>query len=322
MQKSQRLHKPQNLNSPPMPGGPAHILSVDVEDYFQVEAFAGTVPIESWDHWPSRVERNTLRVLDLFDQHRARATFFFVGWVAARFPGLVREVKSRGHELACHSYWHRVIYRLTPDEFRKDTRRAKQVIEDAAGIDVTGYRAPSWSITRDCVWALDILAEEGFIYDSSIFPIYHDLYGLPGARRFPYTHTCGNGLQLREYPPATLRFLGNNFPAAGGGYLRIFPSGYTELVFRAFEKHRQRVIVYLHPWELDPDQPRIAASLRSRFRHYTNLRAMEGRLSGLLHRHRFERFCDVLADEERTLTIESLAASPLGAADAAGEEHP
>src|SRR5262249_44922459 len=162
------------------------------------------------------------------------------------------------------------------------------VIEDAAGTAITGYRAPSWSITRDCVWALDILAEEGFLYDSSIYPIHHDLYGLPGARRFPYIHLCGSGFQLREYPPATLRVLGSNLPVAGGGYLRIFPAAFTELAFRAFEKQGQRVVVYLHPWELDPDQPRIAASLRSCFRHYTNLRAMKGKLSALLGRHRFQ----------------------------------
>jgi polysaccharide deacetylase family protein (PEP-CTERM system associated) len=187
---------------------------------------------------------------------------------------------------------------LMPEQFREDTRRARQAIEDAAGAQIMGYRAPSWSITRDCLWALDILAEEGFVYDSSIYPIRHDLYGLPGARRFPYTHLCSNGLRLREYPPATLRFLGNNLPAAGGGYLRIFPPAYTELAFHVFEKKRQRVVVYLHPWELDPDQPRIPGTLRSRFRHYTNLQAMQNRLGVLLRRHRFVPLCDVLAAEE------------------------
>ena len=236
----------------------AHILSVDVEDYFQVEAFAGQVSRESWDNWPSRVVANTQRVLDLFDVHQAKGTFFFVGWVAARFPHLVREVQSRGHEVACHSYWHRTVYSLSPEEFREDTRRAKRVIEDAAGVVVKGYRAPSWSITKECLWALDILAEEGFSYDSSIYPIHHDLYGVPGAKRFPYMYECGNGRELLEFPPATLRFLGTNFPVAGGGYLRIFPSAYTELAFRTFEKnYGERLVVYLHPWEVDPEQPRI-----------------------------------------------------------------
>jgi polysaccharide deacetylase family protein (PEP-CTERM system associated) len=273
-----------------------HVLSVDVEDYFQVEAFAGSVDRGCWEQWPSRVVDNTQRVLDLFDVHNAKATFFFVGWVAARFPHLVREVQSRGHELACHSYWHRTVYSLTPEEFRKDTRRAKHVIEDATGASVTGYRAPSWSITKSCLWALDILAEEGFTYDSSIYPIHHDLYGVPGAQRFPYTHTCASGNGLREFPPATLRLLGTNFPAAGGGYLRIFPSAFTELAFRTFEKkYRERLVVYLHPWELDPEQPRINGSIKSRLRHYTNLGRMHAKLDKILGRHKFQPFRDVMA---------------------------
>jgi polysaccharide deacetylase family protein (PEP-CTERM system associated) len=282
-----------------------HILSVDIEDYFQVEAFAGSVSRESWNQWPSRVVANTRRVLDLFDEYNAKATFFFVGWVAEHFPHLVREVQSRGHELACHSYWHRTVYSLSPDEFRTDTRLAKRVIEDAAGVAVRGYRAPSWSITKSCLWALDILAEEGFTYDSSIYPIHHDLYGVPGAKRFPYTHACGNGLELREFPPATLRFAGTNFPVAGGGYLRIFPSAFTERAFCTFEKnYGERVVVYLHPWEVDPEQPRIPGPLKSRLRHYSSLRRMENKLSAILSRHKFQRFSDVLAGEvpeDRTL---------------------
>jgi len=217
--------------------------------------------------------------------------------VAERFPELVREVQSRGHELACHSYWHRPIYRLTPDEFRKDTRQAKQIIEDAAGTLVIGYRAPSWSITKNCLWALDILVEEGFTYDSSIYPIHHDLYGVPGAKRFPYTYACSGGAAIQEFPPATLRFMGTNFPVAGGGYLRIFPFAYTRFAFRTFEKHyRERVVVYLHPWELDPEQPRIKGPLKSRLRHYTNLSGMRANVDGVLQRHKFARFCDVIAD--------------------------
>jgi polysaccharide deacetylase family protein (PEP-CTERM system associated) len=277
--------------------GLRHILSVDVEDYFQVEAFAGQVSRESWDRWPSRVVENTQRVLDLFDASQAKATFFFVGWVAARFPYLVREVQSRGHELACHSYWHRTVYSLTRQEFRDDTRRAKRVIEDACGTAVSGYRAPSWSITKECLWALDILAEEGFTYDSSIYPIHHDLYGVPGAKRFPYTHGCSNGRELREFPPATLRFLGTNFPVAGGGYLRIFPSAYTELAFRKYKALGERVVVYLHPWELDPEQPRIRGPLKSRLRHYTSLGRMAWRVRAILQRHKFVPFRDVLVEE-------------------------
>jgi polysaccharide deacetylase family protein (PEP-CTERM system associated) len=295
MTRSAEISEPQACAAKAAP--PEHVLSVDVEDYFQVEAFAGQVSRESWERWPSRVVQNTQRVLDLFEAHHARATFFFVGWVAARFPNLVREAQARGHEIACHSYWHRTVYRLTPQEFREDTRKAKRVIEDACGAAVQGYRAPSWSITKDCLWAMDILAEEGFTYDSSIYPIHHDLYGVPGARRSPYIHNCANGLELREFPPATMRFTGTNFPVAGGGYLRIFPEWYTEMAFRKFEALGERVVVYLHPWELDPEQPRIRGPLKSRLRHYTNLKRMEARVETILQRHKFVRFCDVMEED-------------------------
>ena len=270
-----------------------HILSVDVEDYFQVEAFAGSVSRDSWDRWPCRVDDNTRRVLDLFDRHQVKATFFFLGWVAERFPSLVRAVQARGHELACHSYWHRPVYSLTPKEFRRDTRAACDAIEQAAGVRVLGYRAPTWSITKDCLWALDILSEEGFTYDSSIYPIRHDLYGVPGAARFPYIHKGSNNLELREFPPTTVRVAGMNFPAAGGGYLRIFPMAYTRWAFQRLEvQERQSVVVYFHPWEIDPGQPRLREKLRSRFRHYTNLSAMERRLSQILQEHSFQPFQD------------------------------
>jgi len=287
----------------PKANGACHILSVDVEDYFQVEAFAGSVTRESWDQWPCRVNENTRRVLDLFDRHQVKGTFFFLGWVAERFPALVREVHARGHELACHSYWHRPVYSLTPQEFRRDTKAACDAIEQAAGVRVLGYRAPTWSITKDCLWALDILAEEGFAYDSSIYPIRHDLYGVPGATRFPYVHTCENGMALQEFPPTTVRVAGMNFPAAGGGYLRIFPMFYTQWAFQRLERaERQAVVVYFHPWEIDPKQPRVREKLRSRFRHYTNLEAMEGRLSRLLSEHSFQPFQRARSNLRHNLT--------------------
>jgi len=291
---------------------PAHVLTVDVEDYFQVEAFADQVSRADWERFPRRVDANTRRVLDLFDEHDAKGTFFIVGWVADKLPALVREIQARGHELACHSYWHRTIYSLSPEEFREDTRRAKLAIENAAGVAVTGYRAPSWSITKDCMWALQVLAEEGFTYDSSIYPIHHDLYGVPGARRFPYTFAWDNGMKLREYPPATLRFMGTNLPVAGGGYLRIFPTAYNELAFRVFEKEpSQRVVVYLHPWEIDPEQPRIAGKLKSRLRHYTQLKNMSRKVGRLLERHRFQRFCDVVAADEALDVVHGKSANPV-----------
>lgn len=267
-----------------------HILSVDVEDYFQVEAFARTIPRGSWDQYPSRVVENCHRLLDIFDGHEVKATFFVLGWVADRFPAIVREIHDRGHELACHSFWHRKVDSLTPPQFRADTREACDAIEQAASVRVAGYRAPTWSITRNSLWAFDILAEEGFEYDSSIYPIHHDLYGIPGANRYAYTHLCENGQSLLEFPPATVRVAGMNFPAAGGGYLRIFPLAYTSWVFRQFENAGRPLVLYLHPWEIDPDQPRIRGPLKSRFRHYTNLHRTQDRLETLLRRYPFAPF--------------------------------
>jgi polysaccharide deacetylase family protein (PEP-CTERM system associated) len=272
-----------------------HLMTVDVEDYFQVEAFAEIVPRDSWDFWPCRVVESTRAVLDLFDRHETKATFFFLGWIAKKFPALVREVQGRGHELACHSFWHRRIYSLTPEEFRRDTQQAKDVIEQASGAQVIGYRAPSWTITNKSMWALDLLAEMGFLYDSSIYPIRHDIYGVPGAHRLPHTLSCGNGKSLREFPPTTVRIAGVTLPAAGGGYLRVLPFRYNEFAFRQMiTKHQRPVVVYFHPWEFDPDQPRIRAKLRSTFRHYTNLGKMQGRVGKLLEQYSFGTFRSVL----------------------------
>jgi polysaccharide deacetylase family protein (PEP-CTERM system associated) len=278
---------------------PHYILSVDVEDYFQVEAFSREVPRDDWDRWPSRVVDNTRRALDLCDEAGARGTYFILGWVAKKFPGLVREIVSRGHEAACHSFWHRPVYTLTPETFRQDLREARDAIEQAGGSRLAGYRAPSWSITAKSLWALDILAEEGFAYDSSIYPIHHDLYGLPGARRFPHELETGSG-RLHEFPPATISLFGTTLPAAGGGYLRIFPFAYTAWALERLERDDGRaMVVYFHPWELDPDQPRISARFKSRLRHYTNLGKMESRLRRLLGAHDFEPFCGLLEGAAR-----------------------
>jgi polysaccharide deacetylase family protein (PEP-CTERM system associated) len=267
----------------------AHIMSVDVEDYFMVEAFADSIPRAMWESCPSRIVTNTRRVLDLFNEYGVRGTFFFVGWLAKRYPELVRDVQACGHELACHSFWHRPVYSLNPDEFRKDTRAAVCAIEDAAGKKVYGYRAPSWSITKECLWALDILAEEGFTYDSSIYPIHHDLYGIPGAQRFPYQHRLRDGRSLLEFPPTTARLWGQNLPGAGGGYLRILPLAYTRWIFRQVDKEcREKVVVYFHPWELDPEQPRVKDKWKSRIRHYTNLHKMKDRVESLLASYSFQ----------------------------------
>ena len=280
---------------------PRYILSVDVEDYFQVEAFSQVVPRSDWDNLPSRVVVNTYRVLDLFDEYNLKGTFFTLGWVADKFPALVREIHERGHELASHSYWHRPVYSLMPEEFREDLRRSRHAIEQASGVSVTGYRAPSWSIVQKSLWALDILAEEGFLYDSSIFPIRHDLYGIPGAQRFPYQVQTSSGNPLMEFPPATVRLFGATLPSAGGGYLRILPLRYTQWALSRMERERAGpMVLYLHPWELDPEQPRIAAGLKSRIRHYTNLHLMEPRLRALMGTCRFEPFRDQIESGIRT----------------------
>lgn len=284
-----------------------HILSVDVEDYFQVEAFAKKIPRRTWEYWPSRVVRNTHKMLDLFERHGAKGTFFFLGWVANRFPSLVREVQASGHELACHSYWHRRVCSLETWEFREDLRTSKDAIEQAAGVPVYGYRAPSWSINKNSLWALDILAEEGFHYDSSIYPICHDLYGIPDAPRFAYIYQCRNGAALTEIPPPTVRVARFNFPGAGGGYFRIFPFAYTEWVLRTFEqKYQKPAVTYFHPWEIDPEQPRMSVGLKSRFRHYTNLGIAEKRLELVLQKHLFQPIGTALATGELCPTEEKV----------------
>jgi polysaccharide deacetylase family protein (PEP-CTERM system associated) len=275
----------------PVPPRRRYILSVDVEDYFQVEAFSRDVPRTEWDNWPSRVVANTRRALDLCDECGAKATYFVLGWVAQKFPSLVREIQSRGHELACHGFWHRPVYSLAPEAFRQDLRQAREAIEQSSGSAVSGYRAPSWSITANSLWALDILAEEGFVYDSSIFPIRHDFYGIPGAKRFPHTVKTACGRSLIEFPPATVEVCGARIAAAGGGYLRLLPMIYTEWAMRRLDRElAPMVVLYFHPWELDPEQPRIPAGLKWRLRHYTNLDKMGGRLRRLLRTHRFEPF--------------------------------
>ncbi|GCF85164.1 XrtA system polysaccharide deacetylase [Geobacter sp. SVR] len=281
-------------------------LSVDVEDYFQVNAFAGRIRYEEWDLFPLRVENNTRRILDMFDECAQKATFFILGWIAERCPLLVREIHRRGHEIACHGYRHQLVYRLTAEQFRADIAAAKGILEDICGERVLGYRAPSYSITNQSLWALDVLAEEGFSYDSSIFPIRHDVYGIPGGERFPYDIAAGSGT-LREFPLSTYPLgIGGwrtQLPVAGGGYLRLFP---VSLVSRAIgainSRERQPVIVYFHPWEIDPQQPRIRAGWRSSFRHYLNLGRMEFKIRHLLKRFRFAPAREVLqvSSEGRT----------------------
>lgn len=265
-----------------------HAMSVDVEDYFHVSVFDGLVSRAEWPAMQSRVTTNTGRLLDLFDEFRVRSTFFVLGWVAERHPDLVREIARRGHEIASHGYAHRLIYDQTPREFRADIHRAKQLLEEASGCTVCGYRAPSYSITPRSLWAFDVLIEEGYAYDSSIFPIHHDRYGIPLSAREPYVveRTAG---RLVEIPAATQRWLGVNMPVSGGGYFRIFPYVWTRWSIDRVGRHEHRpVVFYVHPWEIDPDQPRLAAGWLGRFRHYRHLAETEQRLRRLLTDFRFD----------------------------------
>jgi polysaccharide deacetylase family protein (PEP-CTERM system associated) len=272
--------------------------TVDVEDYFQVTSFEQVVSRDGWDHQESRVVGSTRRILDLLARHYVRGTFFILGWVAERFPRLIREIKDGGHELACHSYWHRLVYQQTNGEFREDLRRAKAAIEDAAGDAVTAYRAPSFSITRKSLWALEILLEEGFTVDSSLFPTRHDRYGIPDAPEQIHAIETPAG-SIAEFPMTVQRFGRLTVPVGGGGYFRLYPYSLTRRLLRRANVAGQRPFVfYVHPWEVDVDQPRIRTGSRlSRFRHYVNLATTEAKLDRLLGDFRFGRMCDVLAQQ-------------------------
>ncbi len=257
-------------------------LSIDVEDYFHVEAFADCVQPSEWLNYPSRVVENTRRLLDLFARNGVKGTFFVLGWVAERHPALVREIVSAGHELACHSYAHRALWHISPEEFHDDTARALGVLEDASGTTVFGYRAPTFSVTSKTLWALPILKQLGFEYDSSVYPIRHDYYGIRAAPRQLFQWQLEDGQLLDELPGTTVQLGNRNLPVGGGGYLRILPSWYTKWGLRRLDAEGLPAMLYLHPWEVDPDQPRIAGSLKSRIRHYTNLRSTERKLEQLL----------------------------------------
>jgi polysaccharide deacetylase family protein (PEP-CTERM system associated) len=269
--------------------------TVDVEDYFQVSAFEKTIARDQWSQYTSRVVANTHRILDLLASRDVKATFFVLGWVADRFPQLVRDIHDAGHEIASHGYEHRLVYNQTPDQFRDDLRRSLIAIEDACGVLPTAYRAPSFSITKKSIWALEILAEEGFRVDSSIYPIYHDRCGIPGAE--PKIHRIETAAgPLWEFPPSVARFARLNLPVSGGGYFRLYPLPLTlHCLKRINRAAKQPFMFYVHPWEIDPQQPRLKAGTRvSRFRHRVNLAKTEGKLDVLLRKFRFGRLCDIV----------------------------
>lgn len=275
-------------------------LTIDVEDYFQVNAFANCICQDQWDTYPLRVDGNTRRILDLLDSFSITATFFVLGWIAERLPALTKEIHRRGHEVACHGYRHELVYAIGPERFRADIRRSKILLEDQCGERVNGYRAPSYSITGRSLWALDILVEEGFTYDSSIFPVMHDTYGIPDAERFPHVLQTVAG-PLVEFPLTTLplRFGGKEMrlPIAGGGYLRLLPAELvTWGIKRINSREKQPAVLYFHPWEIDPGQPRIKAGMKSRFRHYLNLHRTEVKLTYLFERLKFATMKAALAE--------------------------
>ena len=279
-----------------------HFFTVDVEEHFQVSAFEGYVSRADWDSYESRVRRNVDRLLEILDRHECHGTFFVLGWIAERHPNVVRSISACGHEIASHGWDHRRVTDLTPEEFRGSVRRSKHTLEVLSGAPVLGYRAPSFSIVPGREWALDILIEEGYRYDSSLFPIPRPGYGYASAPREPHQLTRPTGTLL-ELPPATLRWMGWNLPAAGGAYFRIFPYGLVGAAFRQAERRGVPATFYVHPWEIDPDQPRLAVPTGARLRHYTGLHRTPPRLRRLLSEFRFTSIVEQL-DAIPTATVQ------------------
>ncbi len=257
-------------------------MTVDVEDYFQVSAFEPYIEKRQWEKLPHRVEQNTHRILDIFNEKEIKATFFTLGWVAERYPQLIARIVAEGHELACHGYQHTRVTEQTPEEFRSDIRRTKKILEDLSSRSVLGYRAASYSINKQNLWAHDVLFEEGFEYSSSIYPVKHDLYGIPDAPRFCYQPLATKS--FKEIPITTLALGSKNIPCGGGGFFRFYPYMLSKWALdRVVNNERQSAIFYFHPWEIDPEQPRQQGlTFKTRFRHYLNLTKMESRLKSLL----------------------------------------
>jgi len=281
------------MNSQPL----RNAMTVDVEDYFHVAALAEAIRRDDWSSMEYRADANTHKLLQLFADKGIKATFFILGWVAQRSPELIRAIHAAGHEIACHGMSHQLVYRQTPQEFLQETRDSKALLEDLIGAPVHGYRAASWSITKQSLWALDVIHDLGFEYDSSIFPIRHDRYGIVDAPLRPSVVATPSGGKLVEFPPSTATMLGVRVPVAGGGYFRLLPYWLTRMGLRQINRDlQQSFIFYLHPWEVDPEQPRVRVGWLSRFRHYTNLRKTHDRLQRLIEEFRFTTVRNVLAD--------------------------
>lgn len=271
---------------------PVNALTVDVEDYFQVSAFENTIERSNWDRIEHRIEQNMDRVLQMFDDYQVHATFFVLGWIAKRYPVIVRRIVDEGHELASHGHGHQRVVNLSKTEFQQDIVKAKGILEDLAGVDVRGYRAPSYSIGETNLWALSMLRDAGYEYSSSIYPVRHDLYGFPAAPRFIFRDVKSD---MIEIPVTTVKLLNRTFPAGGGGFFRLYPYELSKWIIRRINDHeKQSAVFYFHPWELDPDQPRQQGiSLKTRFRHYLNLDKTGFRLSRLAQDFKWGRIKDV-----------------------------
>jgi polysaccharide deacetylase family protein (PEP-CTERM system associated) len=281
-----------------------HHFTVDVEEYFQVSALQRVVPRSSWEQWPSRLDIGMHRVLDLLAERGARGTFFTLGWVARRHPAIVREIANAGHEVASHGWGHERVTTLSPDQFRASVRDSKDALEDLAGTAVLGYRAPSFSIVRSRSWALEILAEQGYRYDSSLFPVRRPGYGFAGGQRAPHRLETPSGL-LDEFPPATIRVGPVVLPAGGGAYFRLFPYRFVRSALSGFERIGVPATFYIHPWELDPGQPRLAVRPFTRIRHYGGLRRTAPRLRRLLSEFEFVSIADTLRRLDSTVPAKS-----------------
>lgn len=294
---------------------PDGTFTVDVEDYFHVSAFASCIRPADWDHYECRIERNTRTVLNIAAECGTKGTFFVLGWVAQRYPDLVREIQAAGHEIGCHSHWHQLVYELGPDRFRRDLCESRDTLQQITGTAVRLYRAPSFSITTLSLWALSILAEEGFTIDSSIYPVRHDHYGIPDAPLLPHLKNTSAG-PIAEFPGMVCQVGAANVPVGGGGYLRLLPWFVTRRLLHGVRRQGRPLNVYIHPWEFDPHQPRIQAGLKSRFRHYQNLSTTASKIRSLLHEFRLTSMSGVLDDfdlsvmDTVTTPAEPLAAAP------------
>lgn len=288
-------------------GGPAAVcqsaplsswncLSIDVEEYFHCEVFAGAVRPQHWPQFERRAESRLNAIVDLLDRYKSRATFFVLGWLAPYLRSALRELPGRGHEIACHGYGHQHLARMTPRMLAEDLRRAKDVIGDCVGVQPRGYRAPTFSVTARTAWALDVIAEAGFEYDASIFPVWHDRYGVPDAPLTPFRAVGPGGARLAEYPPLTLHSCGCRIPLGGGGYMRLLPGWLLRRAVRSRAAQQRPVMLYLHPWELDPEQPALPAGRLGRWRHRVNLHTTAAKLEALLQSFRFETAADILRD--------------------------